>query len=306
MPKHPAAHRAPRPTGDRRRRTAARGRYAQGDRAARLPRLHRPAGTPRLARRRCSGRRPTPIAPARPCAARSRRSSRRSTHASSRSVGIPSRCRAPESGSTSTSCATSSRRPRATATRRTRPARAVSSRSSRPPRSTVARSSPASASATAPHSTTGSSSQATRCSESSPPCSTVSPVPSLRRGNPTQAIACARRRLALDPLHEPAHRQLIGLLAEVGDRQAAMEQYRDCVRVLDRELGVRPLDETTVLYHAIVEGSSTAPSPPAAVARKRSATDSPYDLVGRDAELSELFETLRQPRRRRTHRRPRG
>jgi len=109
-------------------------------------------------------------------------------------------------------------------------------------------------------------------------------------GNPTQAIACARRRLMLDPLHEPAHRQLIGLLAQVGDRQAAMEQYRDCVRVLDRELGVRPLDETTALYHAIVEGSLTAPSPPALVAQPLRA-DVAYGLVGRDAELRELVET---------------
>ncbi|MCY7303158.1 MAG: AAA family ATPase, partial [Thermoleophilia bacterium] len=108
-------------------------------------------------------------------------------------------------------------------------------------------------------------------------------------GNPTQAIACARRRLALDPLHEPAHRQLIGLLAEVGDRQAAMEQYRDCVRVLDRELGVRPLDETTALYHAIVEGSLTAPSPPV-LPVKPAVADAPYDLVGRDTELRELVE----------------
>ena len=109
-------------------------------------------------------------------------------------------------------------------------------------------------------------------------------------GNPTQAITCARRRLALDPLHEPAHRQLIGLLAEVGDRQAAMEQYRDCVRVLDRELGVRPLDETTALYHAIVEGSLATPRP-AVVAAKLPTAEVPYDLVGRDAEVRELLET---------------
>jgi DNA-binding SARP family transcriptional activator len=110
-------------------------------------------------------------------------------------------------------------------------------------------------------------------------------------GNPKQAIACARRRLALDPLHEPAHRQLIGLLAEVGDRQAAMEQYRDCVRILDRELGVRPLDETTALYHAIVEGSLIAPSRPPVVAFKSVAADATYDLVGRDDELRELIQT---------------
>src|SRR5262249_30906328 len=52
--------------------------------------------------------------------------------------------------------------------------------------------------------------------------------------------------------------------AAAGDRAAALEQYRDCVRVLDRELGVRPLDETTALYHSVLEGISTAVAPPAA------------------------------------------
>ena len=111
-------------------------------------------------------------------------------------------------------------------------------------------------------------------------------------GHSAQAIACARRRLALDPLHEPAHRQLIALLAEVGDRQAAMEQYRDCVRVLDRELGVRPLDETTALYHSIVEGSLTTPPSAAVPAVRPPSVDAPYVLVGRDAELQELCEAF--------------
>ena len=71
-----------------------------------------------------------------------------------------------------------------------------------------------------------------------------------------------------------------------------MEQYRDCVRVLDRELGVRPLDETTSLYHAIVEGSLTAPSSAAAPAARPPSVDAPYVLVGRDAELRELCEAF--------------
>lgn len=109
-------------------------------------------------------------------------------------------------------------------------------------------------------------------------------------GDATRAIACARRRLALDPLHEPAHRQLIRLLAEVGDRHAAMEQYRDCVRVLDRELGVRPLDDTTKLYHAIVEGSLAAP-PRALEIASTPMAEARHELVGRDAEVRELLET---------------
>jgi predicted ATPase len=75
-------------------------------------------------------------------------------------------------------------------------------------------------------------------------------------GGHAEAIALASRRLALDPLHEPAHRQLIELYARAGDRARALAQYRECVRTLDRELGVRPLEETTALYHAVLEGES--------------------------------------------------
>ena len=60
-------------------------------------------------------------------------------------------------------------------------------------------------------------------------------------GRRTQPIPHARRRLALDPLQEPAHRALMRLYAASGRRAEALSQYRDCVRVLDRELGVRPL-----------------------------------------------------------------
>jgi DNA-binding SARP family transcriptional activator len=109
------------------------------------------------------------------------------------------------------------------------------------------------------------------------------------RGDHTEAISVARRRLALDPLHEPAHRRLIRVYAECGDRSAALEQYRACVRTLDRELGVRPLDETTTLYHAIVEGSLAPvtrqpdhPSPRASV--------SGPPLIGRERERAVLRE----------------
>jgi len=83
-------------------------------------------------------------------------------------------------------------------------------------------------------------------------------------GNLAGAIAHARRRLELDPLHEPAHRRLIRLFARGGDRAAALAQYRECVRTLSRELGVPPLEETTRLYEAISEGTFGPPDPPPA------------------------------------------
>jgi DNA-binding SARP family transcriptional activator/Tfp pilus assembly protein PilF len=99
-------------------------------------------------------------------------------------------------------------------------------------------------------------------------------------------VAVAQRWLELDPLHEPAHRALIRLYADAGDRGAALAQYRECVRTLSRELGVPPLAETTRLYEAISEGTLEAPAspPPAAEPTLRRAP-----LVGRGREWAALI-----------------
>ncbi|MFL7892696.1 MAG: AAA family ATPase [Anaerolineales bacterium] len=67
------------------------------------------------------------------------------------------------------------------------------------------------------------------------------------------ALDTARRWLTLDLLNEAAHRALILLYAQSGQRNAALRQYRECVRILDQELGVPPLEETTQLYEAVKE-----------------------------------------------------
>jgi DNA-binding SARP family transcriptional activator len=69
----------------------------------------------------------------------------------------------------------------------------------------------------------------------------------VAEGEFEQAIPRARRWLELDPLHEPAHRELIRLYAWSGERAAALEQYRTCVRTLSQELGVPPVEETGTL-----------------------------------------------------------
>ena len=74
------------------------------------------------------------------------------------------------------------------------------------------------------------------------------------------AVSHARRWLALDTLHEPAHRLLMALYAWSDQRAAALRQYRECVHILRQELGVAPLEETTMLYRAIQEND--LPSPP--------------------------------------------
>ncbi|MBV7336365.1 tetratricopeptide repeat protein [Chloroflexi bacterium TSY] len=66
-----------------------------------------------------------------------------------------------------------------------------------------------------------------------------------------QAIAYARRRLQLDPLHEPVHQLLMHLYVESGQRSAAYRQYQECERILDAELNLPPQEETRQLYEAI-------------------------------------------------------
>lgn len=54
------------------------------------------------------------------------------------------------------------------------------------------------------------------------------------------ATAYARRRVALDPLHEPAQRTLLATYACAGQIAAARRQYQELVRLLDAELGTKP------------------------------------------------------------------
>jgi DNA-binding SARP family transcriptional activator len=70
------------------------------------------------------------------------------------------------------------------------------------------------------------------------------------------ALDYARRRVALDPLHEAAHRQLIHLYAHAGQPTAAHRQYAECVRMLEVELGLSPTQETTALVQALKAGRS--------------------------------------------------
>ncbi|HLZ49096.1 MAG TPA: BTAD domain-containing putative transcriptional regulator [Candidatus Limnocylindria bacterium] len=76
-----------------------------------------------------------------------------------------------------------------------------------------------------------------------------------RDGDLSGAIARLKSRLAVDPLHEPAHRDLMRLYARSGDRAAALRQFREAARLLDNELGVAPLEETRALHEAIEAGT---------------------------------------------------
>ena len=106
------------------------------------------------------------------------------------------------------------------------------------------------------------------------------------------AIAHARQRLSLNRLDEPAHRRLIELYARKGERAAAVRQYRECVRILHRELGVAPVEETTSLYRRIQGDGMLQPPTRAAATPGPESSSQPNEalLVGRADERAALLD----------------
>ncbi|MFN8492573.1 MAG: BTAD domain-containing putative transcriptional regulator [Caldilineaceae bacterium] len=141
------------------------------------------------------------------------------------------------------------------------------------------------------------------------------------QGDFDQAIIQARRWLALDPAHEPVHRQLMQLYAWSGQQAAALRQFQECTRVLTSELAVAPAPETVALYEQIRQGRLIArasarqrdseskqnpfPSPGAAFAQHPSVLmkerppnnllEQLTPLVGRQKERAALQALLRRP-----------
>ena len=118
-------------------------------------------------------------------------------------------------------------------------------------------------------------------------------------GRWSEAIEASRRWLELDELNEAAHRALIRALASAGETSAATAQYRACVRILDRELGVGPARETVELHDRIASGGLVADAPrasgPDREAGPRLASGaSPLPFVGRDREASAIEAGLRR------------
>lgn len=124
------------------------------------------------------------------------------------------------------------------------------------------------------------------------------------RGDHAAALPYARRWLALDTLHEPAHRCLMQLYARSNQPSAALRQYEECVRILGEELGAEPSPETTSLFESIKAGrhlSPVAPVPhpvppvPHAATTPHHLPSQPTPLVGREAELAAIVQRLTDP-----------
>jgi DNA-binding SARP family transcriptional activator len=75
------------------------------------------------------------------------------------------------------------------------------------------------------------------------------------------AVSYGHILLALDPLQEDVHRELMRCYTASGQRPLALEQYLCCQNTLRRELAIDPMPETQQLYQRIRNGRGTHPLP---------------------------------------------
>ncbi|TLN18828.1 hypothetical protein FDZ74_06600, partial [bacterium] len=71
-----------------------------------------------------------------------------------------------------------------------------------------------------------------------------------------RAIGHARRWVSLDRLNEPAHRMLMSLYNQSGQRSASIRQYENLTQLLQAEFGQSPEPETVELYEQVQAGEA--------------------------------------------------
>ena len=106
-------------------------------------------------------------------------------------------------------------------------------------------------------------------------------------GQTEDAEQYVKRLLEIDPLRERAHRQLMRLLADSGQRSAALEQYETCRRLLANELGVAPAPETILLAEQIRALAPTRKDKP-----RHNLPPAISRFIGREQEKARLQDLL--------------
>ncbi len=120
------------------------------------------------------------------------------------------------------------------------------------------------------------------------------------RTRPAAALATAQRLLHTDPLREDAHRTAMRAHCQLGQRNAALEQYHACRQIIQQELGVEPMPETVALFRDIQQGRIEIGSPqPESAPPNISPTPTghhpldaaiPPRLVGRTPDMAQLSD----------------
>ena len=122
------------------------------------------------------------------------------------------------------------------------------------------------------------------------------------QGDYAAALAAAQRLLACDPLREDGHQTVMRAYCYLGQRNAALDQFRRCQAVVHAELGIEPTSETIELHEMIRNGRLASTRSPDAISvlPPTNAVPSPMGrnplddqggqgkLVGREQEMVRL------------------
>jgi DNA-binding SARP family transcriptional activator/tetratricopeptide (TPR) repeat protein len=118
-----------------------------------------------------------------------------------------------------------------------------------------------------------------------------------------EAINSLCALLRVEPTDEGVQRELMRLYVQTGERHKALRLYQHSRRALHEELGVEPSARTTALYEAILR--ERIPTTIESTSLQLPIEEQPaiveeanrIPLVGRQAEMQELIEHLRQAQR---------
>lgn len=104
-----------------------------------------------------------------------------------------------------------------------------------------------------------------------------------------EAIHCAERLVASDPLREESHRLLMRLCQASGDRARAVRAYHACATALECELGIEPSPRTRAVYRSLIAApADDAPANSAVTGAARGTAPGTSPFTGRGGELARL------------------
>jgi DNA-binding SARP family transcriptional activator len=101
-----------------------------------------------------------------------------------------------------------------------------------------------------------------------------------REPDPENRVRWARARVAADPYREAFHVDLVRLLSDVGRPNEAIDQYEQCKRLFERELGAKPSRALEAVRLAL--GASVSP------VRRNAQPTGAAPFVGRTSELAAI------------------
>jgi DNA-binding SARP family transcriptional activator/predicted ATPase len=117
-------------------------------------------------------------------------------------------------------------------------------------------------------------------------------------GDYRAAIRHATRLVALDPLREASYQTLMRMHSRNNDRPSVLRVYHQCLRNLQRELGVRPSEASRAFYEQALQ-SDELPNPPAELPPYLATKPPP--LVGRKIEWDRLVRCWHTVTKGQTH-----